>query len=154
MQVTEYVEIGAGKAIEIDAGNLSLRVVRRRVAEDGGISIEVCGPVDGAETQLIRFDLFRGDPHYHVPSSDPKPIRLEGKSADEAMDFALGCIRARLPELLREAGYSQLAGAASAEQRTQAALRVEEAAQQAPEPEPADFQRIELTPEVRRALGE
>ena len=152
--MAEYVEIGAGEAIEVAAGDLQLRVLKRTVDTDGGVSIEICGPVEGESQQLIRFDLFRGDPHYHVPSSEPKPIRLEGKSPDEAMDFALECIRERLPELLREAGYSQLAGAASAEQRTQAALRVEDAARQAPEPEPADFQRIELTPEVRRALGE
>ena len=150
--MTEYVEIGAGKAIEIGEGSLNFRVLQRSVDEDGGISIEVCGSVEGAETQLIRFDLFRGDPHYHVPSSEPKPIRLEGKSPDEAMDFAIHCIRKRLPELLREAGYPQREGAASSEQCAEAARRVEEAAQQAPEP--TDFQRIELTPEVRRALGE
>ena len=150
--MTEYVEIGVGKAIEFGAGDLNFRVLQRSVDEDGGVSIEVCAPIEGAETQLIRFDLFRGDPHYHVPSSEPKPIRLEGKSPEEAMDFALGCIRERLPELLREAGYPQFEGATSPDQRTEAAQRVAEASQQAPEP--TDFQRIELTPEVRRALGE
>jgi len=150
--MTEYVEIGVGKAIDIGEGGLNFRVLQRSVDEDGGVSIEVCGAVEGAETQLIRFDLFRGDPHYHVPASEPKPIRLEGKSPDEAMDFALQCIRERLTELLGEAGYPQLGDAASSAQCAEAARRVEEAARQAPAP--SDFQRIELTPEVRRALGE
>ncbi len=149
--MAEYVEIGAGEPIEVAAGDLQLRVLKRTVDTDGGVSIEICGPVEGESQQLIRFDLFREDPHYHVPSSEPKPIRLEGKSAEEALDFALGCIRERLPELLEQAGYPQLEGAASPEQRVEAAQRVAEAVRAAPEP--TEVQRIEITPEVRRALG-
>ena len=149
--MTEYVEIGAGEAIEVEAGDLQLRVRKRRVDADGGVSIEVCGRVEGESTELIRFDLFRGDPHYHVPSSEPKPIRLEGKSPEEAMDFALGCIRERLPELLEQAGFPQLGDSTSAEQRERAAELVSEASQRAAEP--TEVQRIEITPEVRRQLG-
>src|SRR5262245_16336442 len=108
----EYLEIRVGEPVEVDAelasGRLRVRVRRREVGGDGGVSIELSGAVRGEPTELLRFDLFRRDPHYHVPASDPAQIDLDAARDGEPLEFALACIRQRLPELLGRADQPEL----------------------------------------------
>ena len=42
-----------------------IHVDNRSLDNDGGPSVRVFGDVDGKSVQLLRFDCFRKNPHYH-----------------------------------------------------------------------------------------
>ena len=150
--MAEFIEIAAGEPLHVDFSGLRASVRRRDVGEDGGVSIELYGPGEEPREQLIRFDVFRQDPHYHVPSSDPKQIDMQRGPFEKSLEFAIGCLEKRLPDLLREARYPEIAASVDAAQMPEVAARVRAAAGDAPEP--TQVQRIELTPEVRKAMGQ
>src|SRR5262245_56011343 len=144
----EYLEIHVGEPVDVDAelasGRLRVRVRRREVGGDGGVSIELSGATRGEPAELLRFDLFRRDPHYHVPASAAQ-IDLDAARDGDPLEFALACIRQGLPELLGRANQPELAR--SVEATASAALaelasRVRDAVQSAPEP--SSSYRVEL----------
>ncbi|HXK22884.1 MAG TPA: hypothetical protein VMS55_09445 [Myxococcota bacterium] len=98
---------------EVAIGALKFQILHRIVIvddyEDHGASIDVYGPVDGQETELIKFDCFEKGPHYHAPAS-AAPTELDTREFGDGLDWALGVIRDGLPELLSAAGYNELSG--------------------------------------------
>jgi hypothetical protein len=49
----------------IEAGNIRFGLEMRTVGQDGGMAIHVLGDVAGQEVELLAFDCFRDNPHYH-----------------------------------------------------------------------------------------
>jgi hypothetical protein len=141
--MAETLEIRTGEPVEVTCGSLCFSIRRREVGEDGGVTIALLGPVEGQAVELLRFDLFRLAPHYHVPSSNPAQIEIDPR-AGEPLEFALSCIRDRLAELLREAGHPELARSVEGSALGAVAERLREAVRAAPEP--SSVQRIELGP--------
>jgi hypothetical protein len=128
------LEVRVGEAIEVELGGLRFAVARREVGGDGGTSIEVYGEVDGTPTQVLRFDCFRQAPHYHMPPSAPGQLALDPREVGDGLGFALRCTRERLPELIRAAGYPELADRLDPEAFERGWERVREAVERAPEP--------------------
>jgi hypothetical protein len=106
-----------------------LERIRTEGFSDGGVSVYVYGP--GGHDHL-RFDCFRAEPHYHYqhPVSDDVQLhhqRIAGRAESvvrdgrwyqvpfdtaangDMFDWTLNCLRTRLPEMLAEAGASELA---------------------------------------------
>ena len=105
-----------GTTETVELGGLHFVVMHRSFGEDGGISIEVFGDVDGQRMQVLRFDCFRNEPHYHhAPMGKNIVTNLEASGIDGSVAWALGQIRDRTPDLLREAGYEHLAGVVDAQ---------------------------------------
>jgi hypothetical protein len=147
-----YLEIRVGEPVQVDAelrpARLRASVRRREVGDDGGHSIELSGALGGEPAELLRFDLFRRDPHYHVPAGDPAQIDVDRARDGEPLEFALACLRERLPALLERAKFPELAEALV--EVPPAALaafadRVRDAVKSAPEP--SSSYRIELPSE-------
>ena len=93
----------------ITAGGLDFFVENRMTGSDGGPSLQVlAGPKD-EKLQLLRFDMFYGQPHYHY-APNGKNIRydLDPLTFDDGMGWAIGLLRARLPQLLEKAEYEGL----------------------------------------------
>lgn len=105
----EMITIQRGENRSLELGGLRFVARRQEVGEDGGHTLEVWGAVDGEDTQVLRFDCFRDAPHYHMPPSRPGSLPLDRAEVGEPLDWALGCIRARLPEMVTKAGYAGLA---------------------------------------------
>lgn len=84
----------------------------QRADEDGGPSLQVLGMVNGARVELLRFDMFRVQPHYHY-APDGKNLRysLDPLLVDDGIAWALALISRKLPQLLAKAGYEDLATA-------------------------------------------
>src|SRR5262245_13371652 len=105
------LEIRVGEPLEVDAelrpGRLVAGVRRREVGDDGGVSLELSGALSGEPEELLRFDLFRRDPHYHVPASDPAQIDLDPARDGDPLEFALTRLRERLPALLERAKFPE-----------------------------------------------
>jgi len=146
------IDIGLGEPIDVAvAGTLRLffHIRRREVGEDGGLTLELCTPcdtADGGEQELLRFDLFRDDPHYHVPASDPKPVAIPVRGSLEALDFATGLLAREFDALLERAGHADLAALARTLDIGPALTALGEAGRRAPEP--TRFEKFEVTPQM------
>ena len=72
-------------AIELIAGRYRFRAIYRVVDTDHGITINVYGPRDSDTEEVLRFDCFAADPHFHlgwsyldrpyIPIDDPDPLK-------------------------------------------------------------------------------
>ncbi|MEO2166894.1 MAG: hypothetical protein ABGY42_02010 [bacterium] len=146
----EFIEIATGKPVEVPCGPLVFRIRRREVGDDGGISIELYGARAGEEAELLRFDLFRKDPHYHVPSGGNPTGHID--PAEDALAYALDRIESKLPTMLRDSDAAEHASAIEALAMAPVVGQLRQAAAQAPDP--SESRRIELTPQVRALLGD
>lgn len=85
---------------ELEAGGLRFTVAFR----GPGATLRVFGPVDGSETELLRFDDFIAGPHYHVPAAGD-PIEFDRARYGEPLDWFVAQVRDHLGELLAEGGF-------------------------------------------------
>ena len=86
---------------------------RNDIPGDEGLCIEVRADVDGADTELLRFDCFAVAPHYHYgPEADDERLMLDLTAAGDALDWTLDCFqRGRLRPMIERAGYEATAAA-------------------------------------------
>jgi len=82
--------------------------------QDRGVSLHVFGEVEpGAQkVELLRFDCFDEDPHYHYVSYARKTnemVHIEPAAMGDPLQWALERIRTRLPQMLARAGADGLA---------------------------------------------
>jgi hypothetical protein len=80
--------------------------------DDRGVSLHVCGVEGGARVEVLRFDCFQEDPHYHYvswPARMNHMLHLDAAAEGDPLAWALERIRARLPEMLARAGAAALA---------------------------------------------
>ena len=98
----------------ISAGGIDFRMrYRDDIAGDGGLSIEVYAEVEGRDTELLRFDCFQNDPHYHYgPQAGDDRIPLDPTATGDSLQWALERFeRGRLKPMLERAGYDAVAEA-------------------------------------------
>ena len=69
------MELGNTK---IEAGAVCFALQYRALMPDQGVSLQVVGEVDGHPAELLRFDCFDQNPHYHY---DP-----EGRNERHSID--------------------------------------------------------------------
>ena len=96
----------------VQLGGLEFVCMHRNTSEDGGATIEVYGDVDGQPMQVLRFDCFHKDPHFHYAPGDRErnlQFHLDSKMAPKALDWAFEQIRENIPEMLLIAGFKPLA---------------------------------------------
>jgi len=76
---------------------------------DGGLSVHVCEA--GSDRELLRFDCFATTPHYHYIAVDGgnHAIAFDADANGDMLSWVAGCLRSRLPAMLRRAGATDLA---------------------------------------------
>ena len=78
---------------------------------DQGVCIQVMADIAGKETEILRFDCFDNAPHYHYgPEKDNVRILLDTVVAGNPIGWTTKQLRNRLPEMIKRAGYEELAG--------------------------------------------
>jgi hypothetical protein len=93
-----------------DEEHITAMADRLDSVDDGGPSIHVFGSDD--QLEYLRFDCFRNGPHYHYvhPNEEYQVVNEIDPVADgDPFEWALGRLRSRLPEMLRESGGTNLA---------------------------------------------
>ncbi|MEM8767541.1 MAG: hypothetical protein AAGE43_08870, partial [Pseudomonadota bacterium] len=50
----------------VHLGRFSIRDADRQVGDDGGPALHVYGPCGDKEEEVLRFDCFAKEPHYHL----------------------------------------------------------------------------------------
>ena len=91
-------------------GGVELRVDNRNLGADSGPSVRVYGEADGDNVQLLRFDCFRKDPHYHYdPSGKNDQRHLDKASVPDSVAWTIEQLEQNLVEMIHTAGYSSVA---------------------------------------------
>lgn len=97
--------------------------------DDEGVSIHVFETASGEE--ILRFDCFREDPHYHYISHRAPyvdMIHFDPVLTGEMLPWALRQIEDNTPAMLREAGRTELADLVDQEELSRALDAVRELA--------------------------
>jgi len=85
------------------------------VYDDYGATVHVCDGADDVE--YLRFDCFESEPHYHyINEAEGENLicRIDEVAEGDPIQWTVGRLRDRLPEMLDLAGAHQLAGAVRA----------------------------------------
>jgi hypothetical protein len=106
----------------LDIGGLQFTVAFR----GPGATIRVYGEPEGVRTELLRFDDFIEDPHYHVPAS-AKPFAFDRAAHGAPLPWFIEQIRDHLGELLSDAGYASVLGSVDLDAVREGAGRIEQA---------------------------
>lgn len=94
----------------IHAGGVEFHVDNRDIGEDGGPSVRVYGETDGENVQLLRFDCFRKNPHYHYdPSGKNDHRNLDKAEVPDSVAWTLEQLKENLAEMIHTAGYANIA---------------------------------------------
>ena len=99
--------------------------------DDRGVSLHVCAEQDGEALELLRFDCFEEDPHYHYVSWRDKTndmIHLDPVADGDPLAWALERIRTRLPQMLTRAGGADVVARLDASAIEEMLPRITEAA--------------------------
>jgi hypothetical protein len=94
----------------LEASGLRFAVDYRSTAHDRGPSLRVLGDVDGKEVQLLRFDCFENEPHFHYdPQGKNNRIFLNKARVSDPIAWTMDYLCGNVTTLVRIAGYGGLA---------------------------------------------
>ena len=97
--------------IIIEAAGMRIWVDHRRgVGGDEGLTfdITVAGEEEGA--RILRFDCFNKTPHYHVgPAGRDSVHDMNAEGIADPVRWTLDQLKTRLPSMVMEAGYDEIA---------------------------------------------
>lgn len=101
----------------IEAGNIRFGLEMRTVGADGGPAIHVLGDVAGQEIELLAFDCFCVNPHYHDgPRYKNERIFIDATVVPDSLEWTLDLFQnGKLPVMLERAGYPTIAAALDAD---------------------------------------
>ena len=96
--------------VKIGDGPVRFSFAYRDLLSDQGVGIHAWGDVDGKEVELLRFDCFGREPHYHYgPENRNERLMLDKTAEGDPLEWTLKQLRERLPDMVRRAGYDKLA---------------------------------------------
>ena len=92
----------------IEAGGVTFAVEHRHFGGDKGPAIRVLGDVNGVQVQLLRFDCFENDPHYHY-DPDGMNVVLHMSPQFDTASWSADHIERNLKTMVKLAGYPEVA---------------------------------------------
>jgi hypothetical protein len=120
------MELGHTK---FEAGAVCFALQYRALMPDQGVSLQVVGEVDGKLSELLRFDCFDQNPHYHYdPEGRNERYPMDKTTAGNPVGWTLKQLRTRLPAMLTKAGFESIANKLDCDLVTKRLDQVEEAA--------------------------
>ena len=91
-------------------GAVEFGIEYRDFAGDEGLAIHIYGAVSNRRAELIRFDCFRNQPHYHYgPEGKNEALDFDYTANGDPLTWALERLYSRLIPMLVRAGYSDIA---------------------------------------------
>jgi hypothetical protein len=94
----------------LQASGLCFDVQYRNTSHDRGPSLQVLGEVDGKRVQLLRFDCFEHEPHFHYdPEGKNNRIFMNTARVSDPIAWSMDYLRGNFASLIRIAGYGGLA---------------------------------------------
>jgi hypothetical protein len=100
----------AEQGLTIEVGGLCFNARYSNLNADRGPSLRIYGAVEGERVQLLRFDCFEIDPHYHYdPDGKNTLLRLDAAKVSDPITWSMDHLRGNVASLVRIAGYGDLA---------------------------------------------
>jgi hypothetical protein len=97
--------------IIVEAAGMRIWVDHRRgIGGDEGLTfdITVAGEEEGA--RILRFDCFNKKPHYHIgPAGKDAVHDMNDEGISDPVRWTLDQLKTRLPSMVTEAGYAEIA---------------------------------------------
>ena len=94
----------------MQTSGLCFEVEYRNTRTDRGPSLQVLGEVDGKRVQLLRFDCFEHEPHFHYdPDGKNNRIFMNTTRVTDPIAWSMDYLRGNFASLIRIAGYSGVA---------------------------------------------
>ena len=114
--------------IVIEAAGMRIWVdYRRGIGGDEGLTFDVTTVGDKDGDRILRFDCFSKTPHYHVGSAPKSPVHdMNAEGITDPVRWTLEQLKTRLPSMVAEAGYGDIAKAIDQLAIAQSLARVEE----------------------------
>lgn len=114
--------------IIIEAAGMRIWVdYRRGIGGDEGLTFDVTTVGDKDGDRILRFDCFSKTPHYHVGSAPKSPVHdMNAEGITDPVRWTLEQLKTRLPSMVAEAGYGDIAKAIDQLAIAQSLARVEE----------------------------
>jgi hypothetical protein len=118
----------AEQGLTIGVGGLRFNVRYSKTNTDRGPSLRIYGDVEDKSVQLLRFDCFDGQPHFHYdPEGKNNQLRMDKANVSDPIAWSMDYLRGNFTSLVRIAGYSALAEQLDDEVLTAALPTVEKA---------------------------
>jgi hypothetical protein len=95
--------------IKVSAGPVEFALEYRAFDRVQGWTIHVYGPRQGKREEVLRFDCFDHNPHFHLGWSHLDRMFVPIPDTDDPLDWAFEEMRTHLPEMLCESGVPELA---------------------------------------------
>ena len=94
----------------LEASGLRFAVAYRSANTDRGPSLQILGDVEGKPVQLLRFDCFEHEPHFHYdPEGKNNRIFLNTERVSDPIAWTMDYLQGNITSLVRIAGYGQCA---------------------------------------------
>ena len=99
-----------------NAGPIDITLEYRALMADQGVCAQVFANVDGNDTEILRFDCFDQDPHYHYgPANHNVRLHLDKVTCGTPFAWTMNNLRHNLPAMIKRSGYDSLAAAVEAQ---------------------------------------
>jgi len=100
--------------IIIEQAGMRLTVAHRKGlgGSDEGLTFDIttAGPQDEGK-RILRFDCFYNNPHYHIGASDDRSShKMKDEGVEDSVRWTLTQLKTRLPSMVKQAGYEEIAG--------------------------------------------
>ncbi len=97
--------------IIIEAAGMRIWVdYRKGIGGDEGLTFDVTTVGDKDGDRILRFDCFSKTPHYHVGASPKSPVHdMIAEGIADPVRWTLEQLKTRLPAMVAEAGYDDIA---------------------------------------------
>lgn len=119
---------GPARIPETEISGLRFHIEYRNTKTDRGPSLQICGNVDFKPVQLLRFDCFEHEPHFHYdPDGKNNRIFLNKARVSDSIAWTIDYLRGNVASLTRIAGYGTLAERLDEAALTAALPRIEKA---------------------------
>ena len=115
--------------IVIEATGVRIWVNHRRgLGGDEGLTFDITVANDNDGTPILRFDCFRRTPHYHVGPPPKSPVHdMNAEGITDPVRWTLEQLKTRLPSMVAEAGYADIAKTIDQQSIVQSLARAEKA---------------------------
>jgi hypothetical protein len=102
-------------SIVYSAGPIEITLEYRALMADQGVCVQVYANVESKDTEILRFDCFDQDPHYHYgPEHRNVRLHLDKVTCGTPFAWTMDNLRHNLPAMIKRAGYANVAAAVDA----------------------------------------